>query len=264
MTLPLLIAALTTAAGLTVAGDATPGQPCSQASHDCPQPVACPPPPPLYVQGNRCEADPNPLVYNAEGKCCAEQACTPFHCPEKCMTDNGAPFAHTEPAKASDKKEPFHFYDCSRTDVARQCLNSIDPQGSGAACGCLVSSGCASTSQILRVQDSQCVLTCRDPKATGEDICINYDDEEDLCLFHSKWLCVMTSASCDASRVEPAPTACEAKCLSEPLPKGDGHVADAPETPEARLDRFVRCVTGCTLSSSSAVANHANATASMP
>jgi len=243
---PLVMAAFL-AAVLLVA--AAPGDPCTEASRDCPR-APCPSPPPGW--NKFCEIDANPLVLNNDGLCCPSSMCTPYHCPAGCQTDAGTQFIATGRASSGGLTPDNHYYDCSRSTNATACFHLIEPQkASSDQCKCLISAGCISSASFLKQQDdSRCALACRDPSHTGQSICDDYDDENFWCDYYATWFCVSTLAEhgCDATRIQPKPTKCEAHCLANPPPSAaDSSVEDPPKaTPEDRLDRFLRCLGDCT------------------
>ena len=197
----------------------------------------CPAPPP-----GECEFDVNPLVINAAGDCCPQSMCAQFHCISQCDADAGAHFG--------DAADDRHFYDCSRSPAARACYETIagHEHVSAAECMCLPAE-CLPSSRLLRHQSSRCVLACRDAKHTGAGICPDWDDNHDLCNYYATFLCAASPRhGCDSTRLDPAPTPCEARCLAHPPPRGrmPGELVQEEEMeadPEDRLDRFLRCVT---------------------
>ena len=225
----------------------TAPKPCAKVDDKCPRPP-CPPPPPGYDK--MCEIDANPLVINSDGLCCPQAMCDILHCPSKCMTDDGTQFVDGDPDRASPHRN--HYYDCSRTDAATRCFKAIMPESQGDDCHCLIANKCISSQQLLKQQESssKCVLSCRDIKVTGANICPDYDDTHDWCNYYASFFCVSTHKECDASLVTPKPTTCEEKCLTHPPPAVTGNaslssVEDPPPTPEDKLDRFLRCLGDC-------------------
>ena len=218
---------------VTAVAAAAPGGACTDEAHGCPR-VPCPSPPPGYQ--TYCDIEPNPLVINEAGLCCHESPCQPLHCFSSdvaCGSDGAGSFVFTD--------DGTHAYDCSRSASARSCLQSIadEDEPVGDLCSCVVHDCLVSTDRF-RSQDSQCVLTCRDPQKTGSGICPNWDDNVGFCLYYAAFFCAATYG--DPSDFNPPPTACEERCLQHP-PPGTNFTSRSPEDD---LDRFLRCFVDCT------------------